>query len=475
MCAAWRRAASRTCWWARRSFHRREEVGTLRTALRAIEWPDDELSVFAVLRGSLYAVLDDTLLRFKNAYGRFHPMMELPEEIDSEFAPIRDGLQLLRELHRVRNYRPIADTIHALLGATRAHAGFAFRKGGERVLANVYRLTDLARSFEAGGAATSFRAFVEYLESEYDGSDTSEAPVLEQEGGGVQLMTVHKAKGLEFPVVILADLTAKLTGPQGADRTSDPERRLCAQRLLWCAPWELLDAAAAEAKADEEEALRVAYVAATRARDLLVVAAIGEEERAGGWLSPLHDALYPPKEAWRSLRPAPGCPPFGVTTVLNRPPDQPDEVSVTAGPALAQGGRAPGGVVRPGGAALDAAHNDGVENEEVLKGTPQQAAEGLRLYEEWRDRRAARIARGSVPSFRTAHGGDAGTRGGTADRGGDDHAAGCRGPSGRPEVRPPRARYAAARRRRRTMWKRWRPSGAAVTALPNSNAPPPRR
>ena len=214
-------------------------------------------------------------------------------------------------MHRLRNYRPIADTIHGLLEATRAHAGFAFRKGGERVLANVYRLTDLARSFEVSGAATSFRAFVEYLESEYDGSDTSEAPVLEQEGGGVQLMTVHKAKGLEFPVVILADLTAKLTGPQGADRTSDPERRLCAQRLLWCAPWELLDAAETEAKADEEEALRVAYVAATRARDLLVVAAIGEEERAGGWLSPLHDALYPPKDGWRVAAAAPGCPQFG--------------------------------------------------------------------------------------------------------------------------------------------------------------------
>ena len=86
------------------------------------------------------------------------------------------------------------------------------------MLANVYRLTDLARSFEISGAATSFRAFVEYLESEYEGGDTGEAPVLEQEGGGVQLMTVHKAKGLEFPVVILADLTAKLTGPQGGDR-----------------------------------------------------------------------------------------------------------------------------------------------------------------------------------------------------------------------------------------------------------------
>jgi ATP-dependent exoDNAse (exonuclease V) beta subunit len=384
-----------------KSFHRREEVGTLRTALRAIEWPDDELSVFAVLRGSLFAILDDTLLHFKNAHGRFHPMMELPEEIDPEFAPIREGLQLLRELHRRRNYRPIADTIHALLEATRAHAGFAFRKGGERVLANVYRLTDLARSFEVSGAATSFRAFVEYLETEYDGSDTSEAPVLEQEGGGVQLMTVHKAKGLEFPVVILADLTAKLTGPQGADRTSDPETRLCAQRLLWCAPWELLDAAATEAKADEEEALRIAYVAATRARDLLVVAAIGEEERAGGWLSPLHDALYPPKDRWRAAALAPGCPPFGATTVLNRPPDHEEEVSVRPGLHSPKAGAHQVVWFDPAVLGLRAARSDGVENEEVLKGTPEQAAEGLRLYHEWRDRRAARIERGSVPSFRT--------------------------------------------------------------------------
>jgi ATP-dependent exoDNAse (exonuclease V) beta subunit len=385
-----------------KSFHRREEVGTLRTALRAIEWPDDELSVFAVLRGSLYAVLDDTLLRFRNAHGRFHPMRELPDDLDPEFFPIRDAFQALRELHRRRNYRPLADTIHELLEGTRAHAGFAFRKGGERVLANVFRLTDLARSFEAGGAATSFRAFVEYLESEYESGDTGEAPVLEQEGGGVQLMTVHKAKGLEFPVVILADLTAKLTGPQGGDRYSDPERHLCAQRLLWCAPWELLDASAEEAKADEEEALRVAYVAATRARDLLVVAAIGEEDRQGGWLSPLHDALYPPKERWRVSANAPGCPEFGGATVLNRPPDQPEEVSVKPGLHYPKAGSHTVVWFDPAVLALRVAKAEGVENEQVLSGTTEQAVEGLRRHKEWKDERAQRLARGAVPRYRVA-------------------------------------------------------------------------
>ena len=384
-----------------KSFHRREEVGTLRTALRAIEWPDDTLSVFAVLRGSLFALTDAALLRFQNAHGRFHPMRELPEDLDPEFEPIRAAFTLLQELHRRRNYRPIADTIHELLEATRAHAGFAFRKGGERVLANVYRLTDLARSYEVSGAATSFRAFVEFLEAEYHGSNTSEAPVLEQEGGGVQLMTVHKAKGLEFPVVILADLTAKLSGPQGADRTTNAERGFCAQRLLWCAPWELLDAADAEAKAEEEEALRVAYVAATRARDLLVVAAIGEEDRPGGWLSPLHGALYPPKERWRVAEAAPGCPPFGQRTVLNRPPDQPEEVSVRPGLHHPRDGEHTVVWFDPAVLGLQAGKTEGVENEQVLNGTPEQAVEGLRLYREWAERRAARIARGSVPAYRT--------------------------------------------------------------------------
>ncbi len=385
-----------------KSFHRREEVGTIRTALRAIEWPDDELSVFAVLRGSLCAVPDDTLLKFRNAHGRFHPMRELPEDLDPEFAPIRDGFALLGELHRRRNYRPIADTIHELLETTRAHAGFAFRKGGERVLANVYRLTDLARSFEVSGAATSFRAFVEYLESEYESGETGEAPVLEQEGGGVQLMTVHKAKGLEFPVVILADLTAKLSGPQGGDRFSDPDRRLCAQRLLWCAPWELRDAAEDEAKADQEEAWRIAYVAATRARDLLVVAAVGEEEREGSWLSPLHDALYPPKERWRISELAPGCPKFGETTVLNRPADRWEEVSVKPGLHHPKVGNHPVVWFDPSVLALRVSRAEGVENEQVFNGTPEQAAEGRRRYDRWRDARTQRIQAAGAPQFQVA-------------------------------------------------------------------------
>ncbi len=52
-----------------KSFHSREEVETLRAALTAIEWPEDELSVFATLKGSLFAIPDTSLLRFRHETG----------------------------------------------------------------------------------------------------------------------------------------------------------------------------------------------------------------------------------------------------------------------------------------------------------------------------------------------------------------------------------------------------------------------
>ena len=79
--------------------------------------------------------------------------------------------------------------------------------------------------------------------------------------------------------------------------------------------------------------------------------------------------------------------------------------------------------------ALRAARNDGVENEDVLNGTPEQAAEGLRLHQEWSDRRAARIERGSVPSFRITTAETLGRAAEAADRGGDHHASDRAGPS----------------------------------------------
>jgi len=76
----------------------------------------------------------------------------------------------------------------------------------------------------------------------------------------------------------------------------------------------LVDNEAIERERERAEGVRVAYVAATRARDLLVVPVVGDEEREG-WLSPLNKAVYPRTDRRRWSAVAPGCPPFGYRTV----------------------------------------------------------------------------------------------------------------------------------------------------------------
>jgi ATP-dependent exoDNAse (exonuclease V) beta subunit len=328
-----------------KAFHEREEVEAIRAALAAIEWPDDELSVFATLRGPFFAVGDEALLEWTHRFGlstpqgfrrhQLHPFRvpapfdgDVPEDI-RHLEPIADSLRLLKQLHRRRNYVPVAETLHRLLDATRAHVGFALRTGGEQALANVFHVAELARQFEAGGGI-SFRGFVEELRIAAENAVAAEAPILEEDSDGVRMMTVHKAKGLEFPVVVLADLTCNLSRPEPS-RWIDGDRGLCAIRLGGWAPEDLLLQGQIEVARDRAEGERLAYVAATRARDLLVVPAVGDEVYEGGWLDPLMPAIYPTLDARRNPAPAPGCPAFpSKDSVLTREDGDPARLTTVA-------------------------------------------------------------------------------------------------------------------------------------------------
>jgi len=304
-----------------KTFHDREEIETIRAALTAIEWPDDQLSVFATLRGALFAIGDEELLEYHHTARCFHPF-RIPKELPEPLSPVRDALEALANLHTQRNRRPAADTISALLDCTRAHVGFVLRPGGEQALANVLHVAELARQYELEGGM-SFRGFVETLQARSAAAQAAEAPILEEGSDGVRLMTVHKAKGLEFPVVILADITARLT-PWDAGRHIDTERHLCALRIGGWSPKDLNDNKDLELRREQREGERVAYVAATRARDVLVIPAVGDEPYAEGWVSPLNAAIYPAENARRQSSTAAGCPVFkSKDTVLERPEGDP--------------------------------------------------------------------------------------------------------------------------------------------------------
>jgi len=388
-----------------RSFHHREEVETLRVALTAIEWPDDELSVFATLKGSLFAIPDEMLLLYRHRHGPLHPFRigdKLAAE-DNDAAPIADALSVLAGLHRSRNRQPFAATVNALLEITRAHAAFVLRPGGNQVLANVARVAELARSYELSGG-TSFRGFVDELTAQAEKEDAAEAPVLEENSDGVRLMTVHGAKGLEFKVVILADLTANLAARE-PDQFVDGKLRLSATRLLRCAPRELAENEPRESAREQAEGLRVAYVAATRARDLLVIPAIGDEPFEG-WLSPLNKAIYPSRADWRRSAKAPGCPDFGSSTVVERPLDYDRQEEFSVKPGLVRPEHGTHEVVwwDPSKLELNVDARGGFRYEKLLA---EDGGASLAAYRDWQRERATLIESAGQPQFRIFRASDA--------------------------------------------------------------------
>lgn len=383
------------------SFHSREEVEAIRNALTAVEWPDDELAVFAALRGPLFAFTDAQLLSYRSICSTLHPFKQPPENLPESLTEVVAALAILRELHHQRNRRPIAETIQTLLSLTRAHAGFANWSTGEQALANLMRLTDMARRAERN-KLISFRAFVNWLDEQAEAGDVGDAPIMEEGVDGIRIMTVHKAKGLEFPVVLLVDITAKDT--REPSKWVDQSAGLSAMRLAGCTPIEVQEHAAEEMRIEQEEAARVLYVAATRARDLLVVCAVGDHPYEG-WLANLNPVLYPP--AANSFKPettaVPGCPVFADDCVVDRPHNAFRRVgSVSPGLHQPQAGEHqvvwwdPAALVAPDSKIRSSSRLTDYLKEDDGK---VQSEEGIRVHQEWQVQRSLVRQTASLPEW----------------------------------------------------------------------------
>ncbi len=387
-----------------RSFFLREEVSAMVAALTAMEWPDDELSVYATLRGPFVALTDAEILAYKHKFG-LHPFRTVKDEDVTPFTrPVADAMGLLRMLHKSRNKLPFAETIRTFLAKTRAHAALAFWPAGEQALANTLRMMDIARRFERQ-RPRSFRAFVLYLGDQLTSGNAEDAPVVEETSDGVRMMTVHRSKGLEFPVVILADPAAPATQREPS-RYVNAERGLFATQLAGCVPLELSENRERILEEDAFESDRLLYVAATRAREMLIVPVVGDERgESTWWLSPLYPVIYPKRGRERASTPLAGAPDFSGDSVLERPAKARGYESMSVRPGVHEPELGDSKVVFWDPHALDLDKEDevGMRQQKILAADKEGvvATSSVDQHAAWAAAHDDAVARASVPRLVT--------------------------------------------------------------------------
>jgi ATP-dependent exoDNAse (exonuclease V) beta subunit len=261
-----------------KSFYRRQEVAAAIHALRAIESPGEELSILGALRSPLFSIPHGELVAARRKLGRLDPTSPELDSVLPPGDPVGDALRRLARLRRLREERPLAETLGDLLGGSGLREALLLRSDGERAAGNLEALVEAARAL-AGAEPLSFGETVDRfrraLEEEQEESEIG----CEDAGEGmVQLLSIHKSKGLEFPVVFLADLGRK--GPNRPRRVvgrllPDGGRRVeLSAGIARSAGYP--DAVEAESAAGRAELARLFYVAATRARERLVLSLVGE-------------------------------------------------------------------------------------------------------------------------------------------------------------------------------------------------------
>lgn len=278
---------------AGKGYFERQEVWDIQNLLATLHNPADNLALASVLRSPMFGLSDDGLLAYRlqhDADGKSHPLwvalMHTSPTLDSTDAAVAEfARHTLSVLHTLAGRVTIGELIEQALELTAFEATLTALPNGERRRANIKKLLTVAHR----SGRVSLAEFRTYLDDMVSTEAREGEATLEAEGT-ITLMSVHKSKGLEFPVVVIggADWSRNeykpivvfdpLVGPvckiTGVEKLEEPSAYQLAHKY--------------QVQRAEAERKRLFYVAATRAQDALIIS--GEYKQAG-WMGYLRTVL----------------------------------------------------------------------------------------------------------------------------------------------------------------------------------------
>lgn len=268
-------------------FFKQQEVYDMLNAMRVIDNPFDDIALFGVLRSSMFGLDDNTLMHIAEACEKpYLPSLakaDLAGKLgEAQQQSLRFAVNLLYSLHRKKDAVDMGELAGQLLRATGYEAVLGSQFEGRRRLGNVRKVVEMAREASAGGL-TLAEFITQADQMVLDETRYEQAAVVGEHENVVRIMTIHKAKGLEFPVVFIPDLNAKRLGhrgmllgrldwgltlklkPDSNDNETDDKKKKNADQ-----PASFRLAKQLEDHDQLNEDIRAMYVAATRHEDFLV-------------------------------------------------------------------------------------------------------------------------------------------------------------------------------------------------------------
>ena len=251
-----------------RFYYMRSEVGAAVTALSAVANPRDEIALYGALRSIFFGISDEDILLARVEGVLLDYRRPAPQD-----SPLYAPYKILMDLHSRRHERPASETFEILLRETGAREILAAR--GRQHLANLAKISRTLRAVEGAGRNSFFRTIELLSVLEKEELNESESRLSEAHSDAVRVMTIHKSKGLDFPIVIAATLGLRKSAQKKTLLADRHKRRLFAVKAgetaagRWTEGWE--DLQEGELRREGAELERLLYVALTRARDHLIL------------------------------------------------------------------------------------------------------------------------------------------------------------------------------------------------------------
>ena len=263
-------------------FYRRQEIIDLVNLLRVIDNPHDTIALVGILRSPLGGLADRDLLALQQVEGLDYQQRErLSAWTHPQAELVRRLYAQLAELHQLAPLRPVPDAIDLIFDRLPVLELAAASLHGEQAVANLRKTRDMAESL-ADRPHLTLTGFVDLMMTRVaEQPDEAESALAEESLDAVRVLTIHKAKGLEFPVVILPGLhQGSKNLRKGPSIHHDWSSRCYSLQMGGHSNLGALLVDMKMAAREEAEQRRLLYVGMTRARDLLVLSG-GQTSKPG--------------------------------------------------------------------------------------------------------------------------------------------------------------------------------------------------